>query len=124
MPQLPQHLFIASDGCLHDCRHAAWAANPLRRDYARHFVNIKTVAQFKSTLRAGPYAWPGGYPLFFIMDHGGDLCFACARKHAKQIMSAVDLHYSDGWRVICCDVNWEEPELTCESCGELIGSAY
>jgi hypothetical protein len=110
---LPAHLFLASDGAL-------------RADYARHFVNINTAARFKSSLRAGPHAWPGGYPLYFLCADGGSLCFDCARAQAREIIAAHRLgRYSrSGWRVIACDINYEDTELLCEQCNKRIEAAY
>jgi hypothetical protein len=31
---------------------------------------------------------------------------------------------NDGWRVIGCDVNWEDPSLYCDHTGARIPSAY
>jgi len=36
-------------------------------------MKINTVKDFGEALRNGPYAWPGGYPLFFITADGGAL---------------------------------------------------
>lgn len=89
---------------------------------------INSTLEFKHALRAGPYAWPGGYPLFFICDDGGALCCKCARSEAWRIMSSIrDRKYnapSDGWRVIGQDVNWEDSELDCDHCNSRIESAY
>lgn len=53
------HFFIDScQGNLHDTRDPNWAKHPLRKNYARHHREIKTVADFKATLRGGQYAWP------------------------------------------------------------------
>ena len=57
------------------------------------------------------YAWPGGYPLFYLTDDEGDiLCPACANKEADHPLVA--------------DVNYEDPALYCDECGNRIESAY
>jgi len=43
--------------------------------YRQHFAQITTTGQLKAMLRDGPYAWPGGYPLFFVTSDGGALSF-------------------------------------------------
>ena len=80
--------------------------------------------QFKDFLRAGPYAWPGGYPMFFIMDDGEPLSFAAACDNVKLILRAIREHSRDGWRVAGVDINWEDEALYCAHTGERIESAY
>ena len=85
---------------------------------------INSVAEYKAILRNGPYAWPGGYPLFLLCDDGGTLCYACGKKEVRQIFSAIADKRRDGWRVVACDANWEDTELTCDHCGKAIELAY
>lgn len=122
----PLHLFVSDiGGDLHDERVARWAHKPpLRAAYAWHFQAIHTVAQFKATLRAGPSAWPGAYPLFFVCSDGACLCFACARSEFRQIAPSIVDKVNDGWRVIACLTNWEDTALACGHCSEAIPSAY
>ena len=80
--------------------------------------------QLKETLRAGRYAWPGGYPTFLFTDDGGVLCHDCARDNFRDIVDAIKSHSRNGWRVEGHDVNWENPWLTCDHCGSYIESAY
>ena len=77
----PNHLFLSDcDGCLYDTRDPEWSKNPpLRANYAIHCGSIKSVADLKATLRAGGFAWPGGYPLYFVTSDGGALSFATVR---------------------------------------------
>lgn len=58
------------------------------------------------------YAWPGGYPVWYITKDSLTICPDCANK--------VDT--SDP--PIACDVNWEDSELFCDDCGKRIESAY
>ncbi len=92
---------------------------------------INTTLEFKQALRAGPYAWPGGYPTYFVCDDGGSLCPACAKREARLIMRAIVDHrrfgrggYQADWRVIGADINYEDDMLWCEHCNEQIESAY
>jgi hypothetical protein len=78
--------------------------------------------QIKNAIRT-KYAWPGGYPLFAVMDDGKCLCMDCARQEFRQIARAHHLGLSNGWHVIGCDVNWED-DMTCTHCGGSIESAY
>ena len=60
------------------------------------------------------FAWPGGYPIFYVSDYGAVLCPACANE------TAFDDDYET---VIDYDANWEDPELFCD-CNKRIESAY
>lgn len=98
--RLPDHLFVASDGALYDTRRQDWYNRaPLRQVYRRHFGEIDTTAQFKASIRAGGYTFPGGYTLAFITTDGGALCFSCARKEARLILDSIRRDIRDGWRV-------------------------
>lgn len=97
----------------------------VRKRYSWHYRQIDTVDQLKATLRAGAYAWPGGYPLYFITEDGAALSFESARKEFKHIAYAVRFPGSDrGWRVVACEVNYEDNDLRCEHSGKPIESAY
>lgn len=86
---------------------------------------IDTVEQFDEVLKNGPYAWPGGYPLYFITDDGEALSFEAAQEHAMLVRDAIRIRMNyGGWRVIGCEVNWEDPDLFCSHSGLRIPSAY
>lgn len=57
------------------------------------------------------YAWPGGYPLYYILKDTNIVCPDCANKLPK---GEVEL----------ADVNWENCDLYCDECGDRIESAY
>ena len=94
-----------------------------RPGYALHHSIIGTSKQFKATLRAGAYAWPDGYPLYFIMEDSEVMCFDCAKKEAKRIIYAMRSRYRDGWKVAGCDVNYDDSDLVCCHCKKFIESA-
>lgn len=91
---------------------------------AIHHQQIRTPCQFLETLKAGPYAWPGGYPLYFITSDGEPLSFAAARSNALLIARAIKSNDSGGWRVVACEVNWEDETLSCCHSNQPIESAY
>lgn len=68
-----------------------------------------------------PYAWPGGYPLFGVTSDGAALCRHCASTERTSIGTTTG---TDGWCLVAIDVNWEDPELYCDVCGDRIESAY
>lgn len=64
------------------------------------------------------YAWPGGYPIFYMTHKSCDVvCVKCANDHETGLDAFGDE------RIGASDVNWEEPDLYCD-CGERIESAY
>lgn len=120
---MKDHFFISeTDGSLHDTRDTNWSSSPLRKNYSRHHREIKTVADVKATLRAGAFAWPGGYPLYFVTNHGCALSFDAVRDNLQSIMG--DLVRDDYCKIVGCDVNYEDDDLVCDHTGEPIESAY
>jgi len=86
---------------------------------------IQTVSEFRAAMRQGPYAWPGGYPLFFITEDGDALSFEAVRAERRQVLEAVaGRDNGGGWRVIGLEVNWEDSALVCAHTGKAIQSAY
>ena len=112
-----------SDGALFDTRAPQWHESaPLRPEYSRHFATIETVAQFKATMRAGGYAWPGGYALAFLTIDGGALCFDCARAEARNVIHSIRHGIGDGWRVVgCFDCDNADSATHCDHCAAHIG---
>lgn len=83
-----------------------------------------TSEQFKTDLD-NPYAWPGGYPRYFVCGDGEALSFAAAKENAQLIIDAIrDEDKRSDWYVVGCDINWEDTELHCAHSGEKIESAY
>jgi len=82
-----------------------------------------SVDQFKADLQQ-PYAWPGGYPRYFLTSDGAALSFKAAADNQQQIIEAIADNDNSGWRVIGCDINWEDAELYCDHIGDRIESAY
>ena len=85
---------------------------------------INKPSDFARALNSGPYAWPGGYPLFFVTSDGAALSFDSAKENARTICQAIRDGDHCGWRVVACEVNWEDGNLVCDHSGELIESAY
>ncbi len=63
------------------------------------------------------YAWPGGYPIFYLAADGETLHPKCAQKFVY-----LDSHERE--RIIAGDVNWEDEDMTCAECNKKIESAY
>lgn len=83
-----------------------------------------SISDFRRDLQSGPWAWPGGYPVYFVMSDGEALSFKAARENRRLILEAIRDQDSSGWRVIGADINWEDTSLYCADSGERIPSAY
>lgn len=88
-------------------------------------MEIRNISDFRRAMRNGPFAWPGGYPLYFVTADGEALSFKAAREERRNILHAIASNDTrSGWRVVGVDVNWEDAELACAHSGERIQSAY
>ena len=68
------------------------------------------------------YAWPGGYPIIYVMDDGGVICPDCANgQNGSEASESSDCH---GWKIVGYDVHWEGEPIACDYCGKMIESAY
>jgi hypothetical protein len=83
-----------------------------------------TVRDLMRDLREGRYTSIGSYPKFFLTSEGGVLSVDSVRENIWQIARATRDGSSDGWEIVACAVNWEDPDLYCEESGERIESAY
>jgi hypothetical protein len=70
------------------------------------------------------YAWPGGYPMYAVMNDGEAMCHACVMDNAKLIVDATINDDRSGWAVAGFDINWEDDDLMCCNCNARIESAY
>lgn len=124
---LPDYLFVSScDGGLYDTRVPNWSHNaPLRAIYRRTFAEITNTLQLRATLRAGPYARPGGYPLVFLCVDGECLAFETVREEYRQCARSLrEPSCCDQWRIVGCFIHWEGEPIVCAHSGRMIESAY
>lgn len=70
------------------------------------------------------YAWPGGYPIFYVAKDGLPLCPRCVQDHLDMCIGDPGDVFNDQWKIVGHDANWEDPDLFCEHCGGRIESAY
>ena len=70
------------------------------------------------------FAWPGGYPLFYITRDNGALCPECCNKEFELIREALANRDDPQWEVIVADINFEDNMLYCDHCSQRINSAY
>lgn len=86
-------------------------------------MNVKDL---KNCLRNGPYAWPGGYPVYFVTVEGETLSHKAVKAHVCDVLRST-LGYRGGsseWNLIGMEINWEDAALYCADNGERIESAY
>lgn len=79
------------------------------------------------------FAWPGGYPLYYLTQDCAVLCPDCVNREIHLIHSARPVRDKRGrlersadpqWNVVGFDVNWEDADCQCENCNGRIESAY
>ena len=115
MSNLPNHLFVSSfDGALYDTRIKNWPSQPpLRANYSAGHNNIDTIADLKAALRHGKRTQIGLYPLYFIASDGEALSFDAVRTELRNVMDSIATRSNNGWRVVACDINYEDDDLFC-----------
>ena len=79
-------------------------------------MNIDQIRMSDNTLP--PYAFPGGYPIFYITTQGAILCPDCANEEDQ------DPDVRDDDPILAYIVNYEDPELICDNCNAWIECAY
>jgi hypothetical protein len=88
-------------------------------------MRIESVGDFRKAIRSGPYAWPGGYPVYFITADGEALSFSAAKAERRNILEAIAFKdINSGWMICGADINWESNDLFCGHTGKQIESAY
>jgi hypothetical protein len=66
------------------------------------------------------FAWPGGYPIFYVTKDGGCLCPKCANENITLLTDPDDPQ----WYVLGTEINYENDSLYCDNCNGKIDSAY
>ncbi len=88
-------------------------------------MRIKSVGDFRKAIRSGPYAWPGGYPIYFVTADGEALSFSAAKAEKRNILEALaSKDINSSWMICGADINWESNDLFCGHTGKQIESAY
>lgn len=92
-------------------------------------MEIKNISDFRKAVRHGPYAWPGGYPVYFVMGDGEAVAFNIAKTECRRQMLEALRDHPNGypekeWLPVAIEVNWEDQELYCAHTGNLIECAY
>lgn len=86
-------------------------------------MKINNLETLKMVLRNGPYAWPGGYPLYLVDIEGDCYHIDCVRRIFRGVVA--DTKYRNGGYIMTnVEVNWENTAMWCYECHEIIDSAY
>ncbi len=80
-------------------------------------MNINDIRDEK-TGQLPAYAWPGGYPMFYLAADNGVLCPKCANEYKPERDNG------DQLKPVAYGINYEDTSLFCESCNQRIESAY
>jgi hypothetical protein len=119
LPQIPPGFFACSSG---ELIRATGPATVVRANYRTTHAQIASGADLRATLRNGPYAWPGGYPLYFVTNDGEVLSFAAVLERIEEETRLI--RSGERSRIVACDVNYEDAALYCSHSNERIPSAY
>jgi hypothetical protein len=120
---LPAHFMVGDDGNLYREVRVAGGLSfvPVRLLYRYHHRTIRSVADMKACLRAGKYAWPGGYACYFITSDGEILSFEAVREELTQVMDAIKHNLRSGWKVVgmACTAEDDETARCCHTGKEI-----
>ena len=83
-----------------------------------HNPKIAALADSEGELPA--YAWPGGYPLYYLTADNGTLCPNCANMPEPRHATPDEKQ----WHVVAQGCHWEGAPIECDHCGAEIESAY
>lgn len=56
------------------------------------------------------YAFPGGYPIFYMAADNGVICPKCCNDNFERLRDKDDKQ----WYIVDTDVNYEDENLTCD----------
>ena len=66
------------------------------------------------------WAWPGGYPIYYMAADDSVVCASCANGSAYRTWNEDDLEHI----IVAHGINWEDSALYCDDCNGRIESAY
>jgi DNA-directed RNA polymerase subunit RPC12/RpoP len=74
--------------------------------------------------RLPAFAFPGGYPLYYLTADDGILCPDCANGDNGSEAQNPECQDDRQWRIVCADIHYEGEPITCDHCSAQIESAY
>lgn len=96
---MPSYEFMTHEGNLYRYPVGSLKGVLLRENFAKHHLRIESTRDFLACLRAGEFAFPGGYRLAFITDDSELICYSCIRENIYSVIHSIRYGLSDGWRV-------------------------
>lgn len=72
--------------------------------------------------RCEKYAWPRGYPIYYVCADGGVLCPDCVDVE-RELIDAAD-ECDKQWLIVYQGINYEDGNLYCKNCSKRIEPAY
>lgn len=92
------------------------------------FLNPKIKGVFDDETQTLPsFAWPGGYPMFYVDGDNSVLCPKCANRQVTEAVEEIGEHGEPLVpRFLPADyeANYEDDSLYCDECSTRIESAY
>lgn len=83
------------------------------------------LSAIKDVIRSNGYAWPGGYPIYFVTSDCDALSIKAARECWREIVAAhISGDTRSDWYIVAAYVNWEDETIYCVHTGAKIESAY
>lgn len=73
--------------------------------------------------KVASFAFPGGYPLYYLCADCGVLCPGCVNANLGLIQEASTSNDKQ-WLVVDAGINYQDDVLSCDNCNKLIPSAY
>ena len=89
---------------------------------AKQHVEINTTKDLLETIKAGKGIFPGGYEINFLTNNGTYLHYQCVKDNLIQECRNIKDEMEE--RIIGTFVNYEDEDLYCEWCNEVIKPEY
>jgi hypothetical protein len=91
------------------------------KSYSCHYRQIKSGKELRCCLRAGDYAWPGGYSIAYITSDGAILSPETVRDNLYSVIWSIKNNCDDGWKVVGTILDCEtDEEMICSYSGMAI----
>ena|SRR5258706_11927813 len=97
----------------------------MARGGPKRSIEMLALSVIKDLLRNGQFAWPGGWPMFFLTCNGEPISFDAVYAERRQVFLAhLRGDHRDQFALCGYEVNWEDAELRCAHTNKRIESAY
>lgn len=101
--------------------------DPIKSDYINWYErpeNVRSLLEMFPEFKFSHLEWQaftdlGGYPIYYLVQDGGVLCPKCANENLN-----LTLGEDPQWKIVEGEINYEDPDITCDHCNSTIPSAY